>query len=112
MASENSDSEEEILVYAEFKDNINIDNHKNLHVLGIDTKSPVFQLDDTFYIGKFENPFGTYMFFGEDPSPRSLDPLFDKLPDKSLQYICKTRKFLTLQHALITPKEGTGSQIF
>lgn len=46
------------------------------------------------------------MFFEEDPSPKSSDPLFDKLPEKSLKFLCKSRKLIKIEHAYITPKEG------
>lgn len=46
------------------------------------------------------------MFFEEDPSPKCSDPLFDKLPEKNLRFLCKTRKVINVEHAYITPKEG------
>lgn len=49
---ENTSEEEEILVFAEFDEPINFDKYNNIHVLGIDTKNPIFQLDDTFFTGK------------------------------------------------------------
>lgn len=45
------------------------------------------------------------MFFEEDSSPKTSDPLFDKLPEKNLKYLCKTRKYIPVQHAHVTPKE-------
>lgn len=48
------------------------------------------------------------MFFEHDPAPKSLHPLFDKLPEKNLKYLVKTRKCMTMQHAYVTPKEGKG----
>ncbi|OWR52125.1 hypothetical protein KGM_213106 [Danaus plexippus plexippus] len=100
-----SETEEEILVYAEFEDSVNLNKYKFVHVLGIDTKHPVFQLDDTFFTGTYENPLGTYMFFEEDPTIQSSDPLFDRLPAKNLKYLCKTRKLINVEHAYVTPKE-------
>ncbi|XP_046976627.1 general transcription factor 3C polypeptide 6 [Vanessa cardui] len=102
----NSDDVEEILVYAEFEDSVNLEKYNNIHVLGIDTKNPIFQLDDTFFTGTIENPLGTYMFFEDDPSPHCADPLFDKLPEKNLKYLCKTRKLISVEHAYVTHKEG------
>lgn len=58
------------------------------------------------FLGKFESALGTYMFFEEDPAPKTEDPLFDKLPEKNLKYICKSRKYLNMEHAYVTPKEG------
>lgn len=46
------------------------------------------------------------MFFEEDPHPKTDDPLFDKIPDKNYKYLCKTRKYLNMEHAYVTPKEG------
>ncbi|KAJ8734650.1 hypothetical protein PYW08_013900 [Mythimna loreyi] len=106
MAEELTDSEEEILVYAEFEDTVNIEKYRAIHVLGVNGKNPVIQMDDTFFTGKHENALGTYMFFEEDPEPKSEDPLFDKLPEKNLKYLCKTKKLLNMEHAYVTPKEG------
>ncbi|XP_013166731.1 PREDICTED: general transcription factor 3C polypeptide 6-like isoform X3 [Papilio xuthus] len=105
MNTSASDSEEEVLVYAEFKDTVNIEKYKNIHVLGIDRKNPVIQLDDTFFTGTFENPLGTYLFFEEDQTPHCDDPLFDKLPEKNLKYLYKTNKLLSMEHAYVTSKE-------
>ncbi|XP_045761693.1 general transcription factor 3C polypeptide 6-like isoform X2 [Maniola jurtina] len=105
-----SDDEEEILVYAEFEDSVKFDKYNSIHVLGIDTKNPVIQLDDTFFTGTYENPLGTYMFFEGDPLPCSSDPLFDKLSEKNLKYLCKTRKFINVQHAYVTPKDDRQEQ--
>ncbi|CAH0722386.1 unnamed protein product, partial [Brenthis ino] len=107
---DSNSEEEEILVFVEFEDPINLDNYNNIHVLGIDTNKPIFQLDDTFFTGTFENPLGTYMFFEEDPSPKCSDPLFDKLPEKNLRFLYKTRKLINVEHAYITPKEGNQEQ--
>lgn len=46
------------------------------------------------------------MFFEDDPSPHCEDSLFDKLPEKYLKYVCKTRKLISVEHAYVTPKEG------
>ncbi|CAK1599574.1 unnamed protein product [Parnassius mnemosyne] len=111
MNDTTSDSEEEILVYAEFKDSVNIEKYKSIHILGIDGKTPIVQLDDTFFTGKFENPLGTYLFFEEDPSPHCADPLFDKLPERNLKYLHKTTKLLCMEHAYVAPKEGSEESI-
>ncbi|XP_068628791.1 general transcription factor 3C polypeptide 6 [Battus philenor] len=111
MNEPQTDSEEEILVFVEFKDSVDIDKYKNIHVLGIDRKNPIIQLDDTFFTGTFKNPLGTYLFFEEDSSPHCDDPLFDKLPEKNLKYLYKTSKLLSMEHAYVTPKEGTDSNI-
>lgn len=110
MTEEIIDSEEELLVYAEFEDTVNIEKYRAVHVLGVNGKNPVIQMDDTFFTGKFENALGTYMFFEEDPEPKSEDPLFDKLPEKNLKYLCKTKKLLNMEHAYVTPKEGHDLQ--
>ncbi|XP_031769809.2 general transcription factor 3C polypeptide 6-like isoform X2 [Galleria mellonella] len=101
-----SNSEEEILVFAEFGDGVNIDQYRSIHVLGINQNNPIVQMDETFFTGKFEQPLGTFMFFENDPTAQSCDPIFDKLPEKSLKYVCKTQKYLTMEHAYVSSKEG------
>ncbi|CAH2100159.1 unnamed protein product [Euphydryas editha] len=105
-AETSSDGVEEVLVFAEFEDTVNLDKYNSIHVLGIETKNPIFQLDDTFFTGTIENPLGTFMFFEDDPSPHSTDAVFDKVPDKNLKYLCKTRKLISVEHAYVTHKEG------
>ncbi|XP_072935037.1 general transcription factor 3C polypeptide 6 [Epargyreus clarus] len=103
-----SDTEEEILVYAEFADSVNIEKYNSMHILGIDTKTPIVQMNETFFTGTYENPLGTYMFFENDTSPQSTDPVFDRIPEKNVKYVCKTRKLLKVEHGYITPKDGSG----
>lgn len=43
--------EEEFLVYAEFEDTVNIEKYRTVHVLGVDGKNPIMQMDDTFFTG-------------------------------------------------------------
>lgn len=103
---DSSDNEEEILIYAEFEDCVEVEKYRTIHVLGINEKTPVIQMDSTVFMGKYENALGTYMFFEDDPACETKDTLFDKLAEKNLKYKCKTQKVLNMQHAHITPKEG------
>lgn len=48
---EESESEEEILVYAEFDESVNIDKYRAIHVLGEGEQNPIIQLDETFFMG-------------------------------------------------------------
>ncbi|XP_061715008.1 uncharacterized protein LOC133523441 [Cydia pomonella] len=112
ICEDSADSEEEILVFAEFEDSINMENYRSLHVLGISGKTPIIQLDDTIFTGQLESPLGTYMFFARDLSSSSLDPLFDKVPKENMKYLCKTDKYLKMKHTYVTLREGaeTGVQ--
>lgn len=51
MNQELTDSEEELLVYAEFEDTVNIEKYRAIHVLGVNGKNPIIQMDDTFFTG-------------------------------------------------------------
>ncbi|VVD03648.1 general transcription factor 3C polypeptide 6 [Leptidea sinapis] len=105
------DSEiEEAYVYVEFEDSVNIEGFKNIHILGIDTKNPIIQLDDAFFKGTFENPFGTYMFFEEDPIEKKSDPLFERSPEISLKYLTKTRKCIKAEHIYVKQKYGSEQE--
>lgn len=48
-----TDSEEELLVYAEFEDTVNIEKYRAVHVLGVNGQNPIIQMDDTFFTGLF-----------------------------------------------------------
>ncbi|XP_028169197.1 uncharacterized protein LOC114359132 isoform X2 [Ostrinia furnacalis] len=59
---------------------------------------------------EYEVPLGTYMFFEDDQAPESKDPLFDKVPEKNLKYVCKTRKYVKMEHAYVTEKGGPSAK--
>ncbi|XP_045512953.1 general transcription factor 3C polypeptide 6-like [Pieris brassicae] len=105
-----SDDEEEHYIFIEFDDSVKLEKYSNIHVLGIDTKNPLIQLDNTFFSGSYENPLGTHIFFEEDPLAQTSDLLFDKLPEKSLKYLTKSRKTVKAEHVYIKMKEGTESE--
>ncbi|XP_063394372.1 uncharacterized protein LOC134679407 [Cydia fagiglandana] len=111
ICEESPDSEEEILVFAEFEDTVNMENYRSIHVLGISGKNPIIQLDDTIFTGQLESPLGTYMFFARDIAPPSVDPLFDKVPKENMKYICKADKYLRMKHTYITPREGAETDV-
>ncbi|GBP41761.1 hypothetical protein EVAR_33752_1 [Eumeta japonica] len=147
MSVYDSGSEEELIVYAEMDDNIDIEKYRSVHVLGVDTRNPMMQMDDTFFMavfghftqphhpaiallrppnaahaaalyrskffckGKYEPSLGTYMFFEEDPDAQSSDPLFDKLPEKCLKYLCKSRKVIKFEQTYVVPKEGMDQEL-
>lgn len=53
MTTETNHSDtEELLVYVEFEDSIDIQQYKNINVLGINEKTPIVQMDDAFFSGK------------------------------------------------------------
>lgn len=51
MSAEVTETEEEILVYAEFEDSVNIEKYRAVHVLGIEEKNPIIQMDENFFTG-------------------------------------------------------------
>ncbi|RVE43273.1 hypothetical protein evm_012103 [Chilo suppressalis] len=104
-----SDSEEELLLYFELGDDVDIEQFKNINVLGVNSKNQIVQMDDTVFIGKYENPLGTYMFFKDVPPPISEDPVFDQVPAKNLEYLSKTRKLIKMEHTYITPNNMEGN---
>ncbi|CAK1548370.1 unnamed protein product [Leptosia nina] len=53
----------------------------------------------------YESPLGTHMFFEDDPFAQTNDPLFDKLPEKNLKYINKSRKTIKAEHVYVKAKE-------
>ncbi|XP_013183469.2 general transcription factor 3C polypeptide 6-like [Amyelois transitella] len=110
MSANTSDAEEEILLYAAFDDSIDVNHFRSIHVLGINESNPIIQMDDTFFTGEYENALGTYMFFEEDLSAQSEDPLLDRLPKKNLKYVTKTRKLLEMKQAYVTAKEDQDIQ--
>lgn len=54
-----TDSEEEILVFAEFEDSVNIGNYRSIHVLGINERHPIIQMDETIFTGIEKSCFTT-----------------------------------------------------
>lgn len=107
-----SETEEEFYVYAEWDGNDNVDTFRTIHVLGIEKENPVIQVGDNFFVGRYEHALGTYMFFENDPTIKSVDPLFDKLPEENLKYVCKTRKLMKMERTYLTPKAENETKLF
>ncbi|XP_015601728.1 uncharacterized protein LOC107270853 [Cephus cinctus] len=96
---EQSDDEEEFLVYVEFEGfverNTFSDENLKLDIIGIDSDYPIIEVNGKFYEGTYEDAVGTYLFFKNDENPIVNDLIFDTVP--TLKYFAKTRKLLRMQ---------------
>ena len=53
MSEAITDTAEEILVYAELEDTVTMEKYRAVHVLGVNEKNPIIQMDDTFFTGLY-----------------------------------------------------------
>lgn len=60
------------------------------------------------FSGNYQHPLGTYMIFEEGTPPKCMDELFDKVPEKHLDYIGKTRKYIKMKGTYVTHKNEPG----
>lgn len=108
------EDEEELLVYVEFP---NCDENSmfgierlKLDILGIDTETPIIQVNGKFFEGVYEDAVGTYMFFEKDNTISVDDPVFEVAP--TLRYLTKSRKLLKMQRVFIAPRtEVLGNSV-
>nr|CAD7572623.1 unnamed protein product [Timema californicum] len=101
-----SDSEEEEhLVYLEFDGLLDSELFKKepfiFKLVGADGDKPVLQIGHQVFLGEYRDIAGTALFFEEDTSTPQHDPVFSKVPDKQLRYMCKTRKSLLMSRVFV-----------
>lgn len=100
--------EEEILVYMQFDTKLDSDllqSHTPFKIIGIDSDKPVLQLGNQVFQGNWSDTIGTAVFFEENPSASSGDPVFTKNPPSTLNYHSKTQKSLVMSRIFVKPKE-------
>uniref|UniRef100_A0A182R1G7 Transcription factor TFIIIC triple barrel domain-containing protein n=1 Tax=Anopheles funestus TaxID=62324 RepID=A0A182R1G7_ANOFN len=99
--------EEEITVFADFDICLDMDD-PNLHikVIGIDTESPIIQVNDEVYRGTPDLAFGTNIFFEKDPkATATLDPVFENNIKDLYQYVDSTDKVLRMKRIFLNAKD-------
>ncbi|XP_052889983.1 uncharacterized protein LOC128298277 [Anopheles moucheti] len=99
--------EEEITVFADFDICLDMDD-PNLHikVIGIETETPIIQVNDEVYRGTADLAFGTNVFFEKDPkATATLDPVFENNIKDLYQYVDSTDKVLRMKRIFLNAKD-------
>uniref|UniRef100_A0A182JGJ6 Transcription factor TFIIIC triple barrel domain-containing protein n=1 Tax=Anopheles atroparvus TaxID=41427 RepID=A0A182JGJ6_ANOAO len=108
--------EEEMMVLVDFDKLLKMDENHNpysmhIKVIGIDSESPIIQVNDEVYRGTYDYAFGTNVFFERDPeSTAALDPVFEKNIKQMYRYVDKTDKVLRMKRIFATAKEDPGEK--
>ncbi|XP_053659802.1 uncharacterized protein LOC128708845 [Anopheles marshallii] len=99
--------EEEITLFADFDICLDMDD-PNLYikVIGIETETPIIQVNDEVYRGTADLAFGTNVFFEKDPkATATLDPVFENNIKDMYQYVASTDKVLRMKRIFLNAKE-------
>ncbi|XP_077298131.1 general transcription factor 3C polypeptide 6 [Arctopsyche grandis] len=105
-----SDSEEEILVYADIK-SLNLkkllkpDTRPFFRVVGLETDSPFVQINEYVLKGEYVDCMGTNLFFEESSNLPDTDPMFGEEQKVHLDFVCKSNKNLNLERVFLKSKD-------
>ncbi|KAH8340014.1 hypothetical protein KR067_006276 [Drosophila pandora] len=106
--NDSSDSEyedTEFLVYGDFKNNIPAQQlkHENaaIKVIGIESDTPMAEVNGNFYKGHYEQSVGTLLFFDKDKDNVVSDPLYESTCRQRFKYVDKSTKIITFERTYI-----------
>lgn len=104
------ETDDEQLVHVQlsgiFQDDLGRDPSILTRFVGLDTARPIVQIGDQVFEGKYSHIVGTSVFLRTAArDPERVDPVFDRLPSKRVEYLCKTNKKLTLKRVFLKRKQ-------
>lgn len=105
---EDSDEEQETLVYMDF--NTKIDSNcftpeNDFKLIGLDEEKPILQFGRQIFQGKWSDTNGTHVFLEETNATPQYDRTFSEIPEIHMSYACKTDKVLHMERIFVKPKE-------
>uniref|UniRef100_A0A1Q3FA57 Proteinral transcription factor 3c polypeptide 6 n=1 Tax=Culex tarsalis TaxID=7177 RepID=A0A1Q3FA57_CULTA len=109
--------EEEILVFADFEKYLATeeltDPNVRIKVIGIETESPIVQINNDLYKGSYDFALGTNVFLEEDLEGKAaIDPLYSSNPEKLYKFAGQSSKVLKMKRIFVTPKPNeTASDV-
>ncbi|XP_053696215.1 uncharacterized protein LOC128743628 [Sabethes cyaneus] len=101
--------EEEMLLFVDFekftsRDEL-IDQNVKIKVVGIETETPIIQVNNDLYQGSYDFALGTNVFLEEDAEAKAkADPLYSPDPPRIFKYYGQGNKVLKMQRIFVTPK--------
>lgn len=112
MPQNKESDEEEYLIYLDFKQFLPfeelIDPDTQIKVIGLETESPIAQINGRFYQGDYEFATGTKLFFTEsqEPPPQTKSEWESDVKIVPFEYVAKTNKVLKMNRVFITSKDN------
>lgn len=106
--------EEEMLIFADFENYLTTeelaDPNVRVKVIGIDSESPVIQINNDVYRGSYDFALGTNVFLEEDEERKNTnDPLYNADPPKFYKYSGQGNKVLRMKRIFTTPKADVAT---
>ncbi|XP_055548977.1 uncharacterized protein LOC129732275 [Wyeomyia smithii] len=101
--------EEEMLLFVDFDKFISqdelTDSNVKIKFVGIETETPIIQVNNDVYQGSYDFALGTNVFLEEDTeAKKSIDPLYSPDPARVFKYSGQSNKVLKMQRIFVTPK--------
>ncbi|XP_058060764.1 general transcription factor 3C polypeptide 6 [Anopheles bellator] len=99
--------EEEMLLSADFETYLTTNDvgAANVQVIGLDTDSPIIQVNDEVYRGTYDFACGTNVFFEKDRQwTPAADSLFETPVKQMYRYMDKSDKILRMKRIFLTEK--------
>ncbi|XP_055839153.1 general transcription factor 3C polypeptide 6 isoform X1 [Episyrphus balteatus] len=96
--------EEEIIVFADFKNNILNElqtTNPSIKIIGIDSQNPIAEVNGNIFKGTYDLSMGTHVVFEEDDNPPPIDPIYEKYSKKTFKYFNKTNKVLNFSRIFV-----------
>ncbi|XP_065081657.1 uncharacterized protein LOC135704148 [Ochlerotatus camptorhynchus] len=106
--------EEEMLIFADFENYLTpeelADPNVRVKVIGIESESPVIQINNDVYRGSYDFALGTNVFLEEDDEKKNTnDPLYNPNPPKFYKYSGQGNKVLRMKRIFTTPKTDVAT---
>jgi general transcription factor 3C polypeptide 6 len=80
-------------------------NHEPLRLIGLDTDEPIAQVGGQVFVGRHGHAVGTAIFLRvRDNDALCSDPVFDQRPSKTVEFVHKTQRQLTLRRVFLKRK--------
>lgn len=109
---EGDTKEEEYLVYVDFGPHLPfdelVDPETQIKIIGLDTDTPLAQVNGRFYQGDYDYAMGTKLFFAEAEEDMRQHWFGERHSSKSFKFMDKTDKVLTMNRIFVTSKSGAG----
>ncbi|XP_052863247.1 general transcription factor 3C polypeptide 6 [Anopheles cruzii] len=99
--------EEEMLLFADFETYLTTNDVSgaNVQVIGLDSDSPIIQVNDEVYRGTYDYACGTNVFFEKDRQwTPAADSLFETPVKQMYRYMDKSDKILRMKRIFLTEK--------
>ncbi|KQS70884.1 uncharacterized protein LOC113563683 [Drosophila erecta] len=106
--NDSSDSEyedQDYLVFADFKNHIHPHQLKHedaaIKVIGIESDTPMAEVNGSIYRGRYEHSVGTNVFFEKEKDNLASDPLFESVCRQRYKYVNKSTKVISFERVYV-----------